>query len=48
MPFTTEGFLLSFSLPNVHFHAATTYAILRHLGVTLGKLDYLGDMRFNS
>ena len=48
MPFTTEGFLLSFSLPNVHFHAATTYAILRHLGVTLGKLDYLGDMRFKS
>ena len=48
MPFTTDGFLLSFSLPNVHFHAATTYAILRHLGVTLGKLDFLGEMRFRS
>ena len=46
MPFTSDGFLLSFSLPNVHFHAATTYAILRHLGVPLGKLDYLGEMRF--
>ena len=48
MPFTTDGFLLTFSLPNVHFHAATTYAILRHLGVPLGKLDYLGEMRFRS
>ena len=48
MPFTTDSFLLTFSLPNVHFHAATTYAMLRHLGVPLGKLDYLGEMRFRS
>lgn len=45
MPFTTEGFLLSFSLPNVYFHATTTYSILRHQGVPLGKMDYLGKLR---
>ena len=45
IPFTTDSFLLSFSPPNVYFHATTTYAILRQLGVPLGKLDYLGDMR---
>ncbi len=45
MPFTAEGFLLSFSLPNFHFHATTAYDILRSKGVPLGKRDYLGAMR---
>jgi hypothetical protein len=45
MPFTAEGFLLSFSLPNFYFHAATAYDILRTKGVPLGKRDYLGPMR---
>lgn len=45
IPFTTDSFVLGFSLPNVYFHATTTYGILRHLGVPLGKLDYLGEMR---
>ena len=31
-------------LPNFHFHATTMYAILRHLGVPLGKGDYLGSL----
>ena len=48
MPFTTDNFLLSFSLPNVYFHATTTYSILRHLGVPLGKMDYLGQLRLGS
>ena len=41
---TFEGlpFLLSFILPNVYFHVTTAYDILRHCGVDLGKLDYLG------
>lgn len=43
--FTSETFLLSFSLPNVHFHAVTAYAILRSRGVPLGKLDYEGTLR---
>lgn len=45
MPFTAENFILSFSLPNLHFHAATAYDILRHKGVPLGKTDFLGRMR---
>lgn len=45
LPFTAEGFVLSFSLPNVHFHAATAYDILRMKGVPLGKRDYMGKMR---
>ncbi|MGH6848121.1 MAG: DUF1993 domain-containing protein [Methylocella sp.] len=43
--FTAEGFLLSFSLPNFHFHATTAYNILRSKGVPVGKLDYLGVLR---
>jgi uncharacterized protein len=41
---TLEGlpYLVSFILPNVYFHVSTAYNILRHCGVELGKLDYLG------
>ena len=39
---TAEGFLLSFSLPNLHFHATTAYDILRQIGVEIGKRDFLG------
>jgi len=45
IPFTTENFILSFSLPNFYFHATTTYDILRLAGVPLGKMDFLGEMR---
>ena len=30
------------ALPNFYFHVTTTYAILRHNGVDLGKADFLG------
>lgn len=43
--FQVEDFLMSFSIPNVHFHATTAYDILRMRGVPLGKRDYLGRMR---
>lgn len=43
--YTVENFLMSFSLPNFHFHAATTYDILRMKGVPLGKRDFMGKMR---
>ncbi|MFM7202721.1 MAG: DUF1993 family protein [Myxococcota bacterium] len=36
------SFLLSFVLPNFYFHVTTAYNILRHSGVELGKMDYLG------
>lgn len=44
LPFAAEGFLMSFSIPNFHFHATTAYDILRHKGVPLGKIDYLGKL----
>ena len=43
--FTSETFLLSFSLPNFYFHAVTAYGILRSRGVPLGKRDYEGRLR---
>ena len=48
LPFTAEGFLLSFSTPNLHFHATTAYDILRMKGVPIGKRDYMGQLRLES
>jgi len=48
LPFTAEGFLMSFSMPNLHFHATTAYDILRIKGVPLGKRDYLGPLRMKT
>lgn len=48
MPFVAEGFLLSFSLPNFHFHATTAYDILRSKGVRIGKRDYMGRLRLKN
>jgi hypothetical protein len=45
LAFTSETFLLSFSLPNFHFHAVTAYDVLRTRGVPLGKRDYEGRLR---
>ena len=35
-------YLLTFALPNLYFHCTTAYAILRHGGVPVGKMDFLG------
>ena len=35
-------FLLGHALPHVYFHCTTTFCILRHNGVEIGKRDYLG------
>jgi len=45
LTFTPEIYLLSYALPNLHFHAATAYAILRTHGIPLGKFDYQGKLR---
>ena len=42
MNFTGKDFLLNFATPNLYFHVTTTYALLRHSGVELGKMDFLG------
>lgn len=41
---TGEAYLKHFALPNFFFHVTTTYALLRHNGVQLGKMDYLGAL----
>jgi uncharacterized protein len=35
-------YLLNHVLPNLFFHVTTTYDILRHSGVEIGKQDFLG------
>lgn len=42
---TMQGlpYLLSHLLPNLYFHVTTTYDILRHNGVEVGKKDFLGN-----
>ena len=42
MQFTGEAFLKHFALPNFFFHITMAYALLRHAGVALGKMDFLG------
>ncbi|MBV9904593.1 MAG: DUF1993 domain-containing protein, partial [Alphaproteobacteria bacterium] len=42
MNFKGLQYLLGFSLPNFFFHATTTYSILRHVGVEVGKMDFMG------
>ncbi len=42
--FEGQGYLTSFALPNFYFHLSMAYAILRHLGVPLGKRDFLGQI----
>lgn len=39
-------FVQQHALPNVYFHIATAYSILRNNGVDVGKKDYLGKMPF--
>jgi hypothetical protein len=48
LEFTAENFLLSFSLPNLYFHAATAYDILRWKGAHIGKRDFMGRLRLKA
>ncbi len=41
MEFTGASYLFGFAIPNLMFHAATAYDILRHAGVPLSKGDFL-------
>jgi hypothetical protein len=42
LKFTGQEYLLHFVLPNFYFHLTTAYAILRHNGLEIGKMDFLG------
>ena len=48
LPFKAEGFLLSFSTPNLYFHATTAYDILRMKGAPIGKRDFMGPPRLKT
>jgi uncharacterized protein len=39
-----EDYLLQMAIPNIFFHIAMAYAILRHNGVNVGKMDFLGPI----
>ncbi|RIZ68047.1 MAG: DUF1993 domain-containing protein [Methylococcales bacterium] len=41
--FLGQAYLVDFVIPNFHFHLTCTYAILRHNGVDVGKMDYIGS-----
>jgi uncharacterized protein len=47
MMFESNGFQLlrDWSIPHFYFHVVTTYDILRHRGVELGKRDFMGHIR---
>ncbi|MGH8166266.1 MAG: DUF1993 domain-containing protein [Woeseiaceae bacterium] len=40
--FTGREYVLGFVLPNFYFHVTTAYNILRHNGLAIGKVDFLG------
>ncbi len=37
-------YLLEYVTPNVYFHCAAAYSILRHCGVNIGKKDFIGPL----
>jgi hypothetical protein len=39
-----EDYVLQMTIPNVFFHVAMVYAILRNNGVDVGKMDFLGPV----
>ena len=51
LPWMPEGkhydaptYLSHFILANYYFHVTTAYDILRHLGMPIGKTDYIGEI----
>jgi uncharacterized protein len=39
-----EDYLVELAIPNFFFHVTMVYAILRHNGVDVGKMDYIGSL----
>jgi len=42
--FTAQNYLQQFIMPNLYFHSAIAYGLLRQGGVELGKMDFLGSL----
>jgi hypothetical protein len=41
---TATDYLIELAIPNFYFHLNHAYAILRHNGVSLGKIEYIGSL----
>ncbi|WAC00019.1 MULTISPECIES: DUF1993 family protein [Pseudomonas] len=44
--FLGKDYFHQHAVPNFYFHMVTAYAILRHEGVRIGKMDYIGKLPF--
>ncbi len=44
--FLGKDYFYQHGVPNFYFHMMTAYAILRHKGVRIGKMDYIGQLPF--
>lgn len=44
--FLGKDYFYQHGVPNFYFHMVTAYAILRHRGVRIGKMDYIGQLPF--
>jgi len=44
LAFNGADYLNGWALPNFYFHYTTAYSILRHNGVPLGKMNFLGQV----
>ena len=42
LKFSGRDYLFQFVQPNFYFHLTTAYAILRHNGLDIGKMDFIG------
>jgi hypothetical protein len=41
--FRGQDYVFGFVIPNFYFHLTAAYAILRHNGLDIGKMDYIGE-----
>lgn len=48
MYFEAPTYMSNFVIQNTLFHLSIAYAILRHLGVQIGKTDYLGQVEMKN
>ncbi|MCU6668243.1 DUF1993 domain-containing protein [Enterobacteriaceae bacterium H4N4] len=44
--FIGKDYFYQHAVPNFYFHMVTAYAVLRHKGVKIGKMDYIGHLPF--
>ncbi len=45
LSFNGAHYFTGFAVPNFYFHMTTSYAILRHNGIKIGKRDFLGPIQ---